>query len=106
MLSILSSVMFAALTTPAIEATVRTHLGDVEACYAPVAERDPSVQGRIRLQWTLAQNGAPTAVAILEDTLPTSAVASCLKEKARHWRFPPTGAGTAVVAYTFVLAMH
>lgn len=89
-----------------VEAAVRAHFGDVEACYGPVALKDNTVAGRITLQWTLGAEGKPTAVAVVLDTLSDPAVATCLKARARSWQFPPPTSGVAVVRYPFDLRVQ
>ena len=89
-----------------VEAAVRAHFGDVEACYGPVALKDNTVAGRITLQWTLGAEGKPTAVAVVLDTLSDPTVATCLKARARSWQFPPPTSGVAVVRYPFDLRVQ
>lgn len=88
------------------QGVIRSHFADVEACYAPVAQRDPSVGGRLVVQWTLGADGTPTAVAIVNDTLRSPAVTECIRARARTWRFPPPGSGVSVVRYPFDLRVQ
>ncbi|MCK6570761.1 AgmX/PglI C-terminal domain-containing protein [Myxococcota bacterium] len=88
------------------QGVIRSHFSDVEACYGPVAQKDPSVAGRIVVQWTLGADGRPTAVAIVNDTLRSPAVTECIRARARTWRFPPPGTGVSVVRYPFDLRVQ
>jgi hypothetical protein len=88
------------------QGVIRSHFADVEACYAPVAQRDPSIGGRLVVQWTLGADGTPTAVAIVNDTLRSPAVTECIRARARTWRFPPPGSGVSVVRYPFDLRVQ
>lgn len=86
--------------------TIRAHQGDVSTCYGRVALKDPSIRGRITVQWTIGKDGMPMAVAITEDTLKDKSVGACIKEKARQWRFPPPGGGVQVISYPFDLKVQ
>jgi hypothetical protein len=88
------------------QAVIRSHFSDVEACYGAVALKDPSVGGRIVVQWTLGADGTPTGVAITQDTLRSAAVTDCIKSRARGWRFPPPAGGVGVVRYPFDLKVQ
>jgi outer membrane biosynthesis protein TonB len=90
-------------TAGGVDAVIESHSGDVEACYAPIALKDPRVAGRIVLQWTLGADGRPSAVAVVQDTLSNPAVGACLKGRARAWRFPPPEGGVGVVRAPFDL---
>ncbi|MCB9549458.1 MAG: AgmX/PglI C-terminal domain-containing protein [Myxococcales bacterium] len=85
---------------------IRNHNGDVHTCYARVALKDPTVRGRITVQWTIGKDGMPMAVAITQDTLKDKSVGACLKERARQWRFAPPGGGVQVISYPFDLSVQ
>lgn len=86
--------------------TIRSHYGDIERCYGPVAMKDPSVKGKIVVQWTLGRDGRPTATAILKNTLKNKSVAQCIRTRARSWQFPPPNGGVAVITYPFNLSVQ
>jgi len=89
-----------------IGAVIDAHFNDVEACYSPVAQKNPSVAGRIALQWTLGADGRPTAVTVTQDTLSDPSVAACLRGRAKNWQFPPPEGGVGVVRAPFDLRMQ
>lgn len=89
-----------ALGRGSVMRTIRTNMGDVERCYHNTRGGEQA-QGRIVMQWTLGQDGSPTSVAVLKNTLPSKSVANCLKGAAKRWRFPPPEGGVAVVTYPF-----
>jgi hypothetical protein len=92
--------------TGAAMQTIRAHMGDVQHCYGRVALKDPTIQGRITMQWTLGRTGMPTATAVLKDTLKDKSVAKCLRTKARGWKFPPPDGGIGVITYPFDLRVQ
>lgn len=86
--------------------TIRSHVGDVHDCYAPVALKDPSVAGRVTLQWTIGKSGMPQAVAVIKNTLKDKSVGACLKARAKSWQFPPPVGGVQVISYPFDLRVQ
>lgn len=86
--------------------TIRSHYGDVHACYSRVALKDPTIAGRITLQWTIGKTGMPQAVAIKKDTLKDKSVGKCLKARAKRWKFPAPGGGVQVISYPFDLRVQ
>ena len=86
--------------------TIRAHMGDVQHCYGRVALKDPSIAGRITLQWTLGRTGMPIATAVIKDTLKDKSVAKCLRKRAKRWRFPEPKGGTGVITYPFDLRVQ
>ena len=85
---------------------IRSHFSDIEACYGAVALKDPSVAGRIMVQWTLGADGTPTGVAITQDTVRSAAVTDCIKTRARAWKFPPPAGGFGVVRFPYDLKVQ
>ncbi len=88
------------------EGAIRAHWSEVEQCYGGVALKDPTVEGRIVLQWTLGADGWPTGTAVVKDTLSDKRVAACIKTRARKWRFPAPSGGVSVVTYPFDLRVR
>lgn len=86
--------------------TIRAHYGDVHHCYARVALKDPTVAGRVTLQWTIGKSGMPQAVAITKNTLKDKSVGKCLKARAKTWKFPAPGGGVQVISYPFDLRVQ
>lgn len=86
--------------------TIRSNMRDVEHCYGQVALKDPSVAGRVVLQWTLGRDGAPTATAVVQDTLSDKSVGACMRARAHRWRFPPPPGGVQVIKYPFDLRVQ
>ena len=86
--------------------TIRAHYGDVHHCYARVALKDPTVAGRVTLQWTIGKTGMPQAVAVTKNTLKDKSVGACLKARAKTWKFPAPSGGVQVISYPFDLRVQ
>ena len=98
------SVARAAAATPMN--TIRANMRDIQDCYGRVALKDPSIQGRIVVQWTIGKSGMPTATAIVVDELSDKSVGRCIKERAHRWAFPPPGGGVQVIKFPFNLKVQ
>lgn len=91
---------------PGALSTIRSNMRDVEDCYGRVALKDPSIRGRIVMQWTLGRDGIPTGTAVLQDTLKDKSVSACIKQRARAWKFPAPSGGVGVITYPFDLEVR
>lgn len=95
-----------AVVAPTAMGTIRRNMKDIEQCYGQVALKDPTIKGRIVLQWTLGSDGMPTATRLVKDTLKDKSVGRCIKRRAKRWRFPPPSGGISVVTYPFDLRVQ
>jgi TonB family protein len=83
---------------------VREHMNDVKACYEQELPTNPSVGGRIVVQFTIAATGQVVASVLQESTMGNPRVESCVVQSVRRWEFPkPQGDGAVVVSYPFML---
>ncbi|MBM4372595.1 MAG: AgmX/PglI C-terminal domain-containing protein, partial [Deltaproteobacteria bacterium] len=59
----------------------------VQRCYLDVVRRNPNAGGRLVLELTIAPNGRAD-VKVASDAVGDPAVASCVVQKIKSWRFP------------------
>ncbi|NOY24599.1 MAG: AgmX/PglI C-terminal domain-containing protein [Oligoflexia bacterium] len=71
-----------------IRETLRKYTGQVRYCYEARLKENPAITGRLALDINISA-GRVTSVNIAENTTGDSALESCVKRKARIWRFPP-----------------
>ncbi|NCN27103.1 AgmX/PglI C-terminal domain-containing protein [bacterium] len=91
------------LTREEIERVIRAHINEIKACYQAELQRNPSVFGKIKLQWTIIGGGKATAVSTAQNTTGSSALVNCIKARLRTWTFPsPRGGSTATVDYPWL----
>ena len=86
----------------AIKRVVRLNKPQLSRCHSMVLQGDPSVTGKIRIQWTIVKDRV-TSVKILNNDAGSRALANCVKKRLRGWRFPgavPSG-GVGVVTFPF-----
>ncbi len=86
-----------------IRRIIRRHLNEVKFCYEKERTRNPRLQGRITIQFTITPTGAVAASIVQSSTLGNPAVEQCFAGAIRRWDFPKPQGGVVVVSYPFVL---
>ncbi len=84
---------------------VRAHINEVRYCYNQGLTKDPALEGRVTVDFTIASTGKVSASSVSAETLGDEDVGKCIAKAVKRWKFPkPTGGGTVNVAYPFVLS--
>jgi TonB family protein len=87
-----------------IRRVVRSHIVDVRRCYNQALVADPSLEGRVVVQFTIGPSGNVPVAVVGESTLGNTGVHRCIVNAVERWSFPqPEGGGNVVVSYPFVL---
>jgi outer membrane biosynthesis protein TonB len=89
-----------------IRNVVRSNIEGVRDCYNRGLARDPSLTGRVVIQFVIGGDGMVVRSVVESSTLPVAErqTADCLAAAALNWRFPgPEGGGRIIVTYPFVL---
>jgi TonB family protein len=81
---------------------VRSHINEVRSCYNKALTKNPHLEGRVLVQFTILSNGKVSSAVIQENTLKNSDLASCIQKAIKRWRFP-TSKGISIVSYPFSL---
>lgn len=88
-----------------IQRIVRAHINEVRHCYNLGLVADPSLAGRIVIDFVIDELGRVAAAVVASSTVDDEAVGQCIAKTAKRWRFPKAeGAGQARVKYPFVLS--
>ena len=89
-----------------IQQTIRTHLGEVRACYNERLKIG-AWQARIVTQFMISPDGSVDKAVIVETTQPADqSVEQCITQCITTWRFPPPngdGLGKVIITYPFIL---
>ncbi|MEM6992156.1 MAG: AgmX/PglI C-terminal domain-containing protein, partial [Myxococcota bacterium] len=94
-----------ALDRDIIRRIVRAHINEVRYCFMQGLQRDPDLDGRIAVQFTIGATGKVTASTVAEDTVGGKTVAACTAKAVKRWKFPrPVGGGTVSVRYPFAMS--
>ena len=91
------------LTREEIAKVVRAHVSAIRYCYEKSLLDDPSLEGKILLNWTIANSGRVAKSGIRSSTVRNSGVHRCLVGEVKNWKFPrPRDGGLVLVSYPFV----
>jgi hypothetical protein len=89
-----------------IRHVIRSHLGEARVCYERQLAKEPTLQGRVLVQFTITGSGHVVASVVQDSTIDDPAVGDCIAGAVHRWRFPrPCGGGKVVVSYPFVLKL-
>jgi outer membrane biosynthesis protein TonB len=92
------------LETSKIASAVKGRIGGVKGCYEKELKRNPQLQGKIVMQFTINEGGRVMDVSAKSDSMGEPAVAECIKSQMDRWRFPPPEGGTVTVSFPFIFA--
>ncbi len=76
-----------ARSAEAISRVVNRHADAVENCYKREARVNPNLKGSITVQFTILPDGRVSGVRVLESTIRSRRVESCVSRRIRSWRF-------------------
>ena len=87
----------------AVLRVVRGNRAQLERCHSMVLQNNPSIQGRIKVQWII-QGDRVTSARVLNNGSGSKALAQCLLSRLRNWRFPGavTAGDTGQISFPFV----
>jgi outer membrane biosynthesis protein TonB len=89
-----------------IRLVIRLHLYEVCSCYEQLLRANPTLQGRIMTQFTIAADGRVAMSLTQSSTLNAPELDRCINGIVEGWRFPrPAGGGIVIVSYPFVLKL-
>ncbi len=81
---------------------VRNRMSAIKACYERGLKRNPNLNGKIVVRWTITPAGTVQGVGIESDTIGDTEVATCIKVTVARWRFPAPSGGAVEVAFPFL----
>jgi TonB family protein len=93
-----------ALDKDIIRRIVRAHINEVRHCYNQGLVRDPALNGKVTVRFTIAATGRVSEASLASSTIPDRRVSRCIVKAVERWKFPkPRGGGIVEVEYPFVL---
>jgi hypothetical protein len=93
-----------ALDKEIIRRVVRTHLNEIRFCYSEALAKQPSLAGRVVVQFTIGGTGTVLASVLQTSTLASPSVEKCIVDATKRWAYPkPEGGGLVVASYPFQL---
>ncbi len=85
-----------------IRRVVRSHINEVRHCYNQGLTRNPNLEGRLAVRFSIGPVGKVVSAAIVDNGLGDAKVGACVRKAVRRWKFPrPGGGSSAMVTYPF-----
>ena len=85
--------------------TIKTRIRAIKACYERELRRNPTLAGKVTVEFTIQPRGNVTGVKVKANTTNDPNVANCVKATVARFRFNPGPEGGSVTyAYPFVFA--
>ncbi|MES2963431.1 MAG: AgmX/PglI C-terminal domain-containing protein, partial [Bdellovibrionota bacterium] len=90
----------------AIRRVILANLRTIKTCYNRQLERNPDLLGKLVLSWDIGEGGRVLATRVKSNELGNRAVAECIMDNLRQWKFPepPSNQVVVVEAYPFVFS--
>lgn len=87
-----------------IRRVVQAHVSEVKRCYEQALARQPGLEGRVVLKFTIGKTGTVVATNVQETSLNDRQVEQCMVAASLKWTFPkPKGEGMVTFTYPFTL---
>jgi len=80
----------------AVVRMIQTRRAQITACYEHAILSDPTLRGRIEIQMTIEESGSVSRVRTTENGMGSDAVARCIENRVRGFRFSPGPTGGSV----------
>ncbi len=88
-----------------VRQVIRKHTTEFKNCYSEGVKKNPSLEGKVVIEFDIADNGSVSKAAVQSATLSDEAVQSCIISKIMTMKFPPPPMGTiAGVRYPFIFS--
>lgn len=87
-----------------IDEVIKKNMGQIRFCYEQGLQGEPSLAGRVAVDFTIASSGLVKSASIANSSLNSSQVQECIVMRLKSWKFPlPQGGVDVKVTYPFVL---
>jgi TonB family protein len=83
--------------------TIRAHANEIKFCFERELQSHQTLSGKVSITFTIGPSGDVTDASILESTLDSQTVETCMISRIRRWRFPePAGGGVVTVNHPWI----
>ncbi len=90
------------MSREAVKRVIQQHLDEITYCYETALISNPSIKGKITMEWKIRMSGAVGEVRIKSSTIRSPEIYDCIKSAIRSWRFPKPVGNEVVVSYPFI----
>ncbi len=90
------------LDLDAVSEVIRRNMGQIRFCYEQGLQLDPSIGGRVGVNFTIGGDGMVKIADVANTTMNVQQVEQCILLRLRSWKFPlPSGGVDVKVSYPF-----
>jgi hypothetical protein len=86
----------------AVAKVVNQHLQEVRGCYERALLKDPSLSGKVVLEWSISTAGRVVSAKTKSSTLRNGEVEGCILNYLKTWQFPLAHGGVVIISYPFL----
>jgi TonB family protein len=94
-----------ALNEEIIRAVVEKRLAAIRNCYEQELVKNPKLQGKVTIRFTIGEDGSVVSAEIENTTLNNPDVESCILRRIQYLKFPKPEKGQVTVSYPFVFTV-
>jgi len=92
------------LSREEIQRPLRRNMASIRHCYEQQVARQPNLEGRVNVRFTIAPDGSVSSAEIASSTLGDVGVEACVRRAVTRIRFPQPQGGSVIVTYPFTFA--
>lgn len=97
------AMVLGALDKSLIDKVIREHINVFQYCYALELNKNPRLQGKVVVKFTIDKDGHVSASNIKDSTMSNASVDACVNKRIQQLNFPePKGGGIVIVSYPFI----
>ena len=93
-----------AIDQNSVYSVIRRRIGGVRYCYESQLKTNPSLAGKIRVQFVIGASGSVSSCSVVSNSMGNTFVQECVCRMVRRWKFPTPDDGTVTVGYTFIFS--
>lgn len=90
------------LSQAEISGVMKRNLKALRDCYESALKRDRTLSGKVVIRFEILEDGRTANIEFEDSSLKSADVVSCIKGRAKYWRFPKPEGGSVFVAYPIV----
>jgi outer membrane biosynthesis protein TonB len=90
------------MSREAVKRVIEQHLDEITYCYETALISNPSIKGKITMEWKILMSGAVGETRIKSSTVKSPEIYGCIKSAIKTWQFPSPTGNEVVVSYPFI----
>jgi len=85
----------------AVSKVLKQRMASIQACYERALRRDPTLGGKVKIQFTIAGSGRVSSARVVSNDV-SDAVGNCVASAIKRLRFPPPEGGSVTFQNSFL----